>query len=104
MKIKIYQITEEKDARGLMFCSLSFAQRRGGVDPSEYELAFEGDVPALDLEDVYMIFNDYPKRPAGYCGRSLSVSDVVVTSDGAFFCDSWGFVELPVSEWPREEV
>ena len=65
MQIKIYQITQEKDARRLMFCRLSFVERRGGVDPSEYELAFEGDVPALDLEDVYMIFNDYAKRPTG---------------------------------------
>ena len=95
MKIKLYQITEERDARGLMFCRLSFVERRGGVDPDDYELIFEGDVPALDLEDVYMIFNDYAKRPAGYCGRSLSVSDVVVTDAGAFFCNSYGWVELP---------
>lgn len=104
MKIKLYQITEEKDARGLMFCRLSFVERRGGVDPDDYELAFEGDVPARVLEDVYVIFNDYAKRPADYRGRSLSVSDVVVTEDGAFFCNSYGFVELPVSAWPREEV
>ena len=98
MNIKLYQITEEKDARGLMFCRLAFVQRRGGVQPSEYELAFEGDIPALDLEDVYMIFNDYLKRPVGYCGRSLSVSDVVVTDDGAFFCDSYGWAKLPAFE------
>lgn len=105
MKIKIYQITPEKDARGLMFMRLSFAQRHGGVDASEYELAFEGDVPARDLEAVYMIFNDYAKRPAGYCGRSLSVSDVVVVAGmGTYFCDSYGWTKLSESEWPLEEV
>ena len=95
MKIKIYQITEEKDARQLMFMRLAFVERHGGVDPSEYELTWEGDVPARDLEDVYLIFNDYAKRPDDYRGRSLSVSDVVVTEMGAYFCDSYGWAKLP---------
>ena len=93
MKIKIYQITH--DRRLLKFMRLDFVKRHGGVDPSEYELVFAGEVDARDLEDVYVIFNDYAKMPAGYRGHSLSVSDVVVTEDGAYFCDSWGFVELP---------
>ena len=93
MKIKIYQITH--DRRRLKFMRLDFVERHGGVDTSEYELTFDGEVDARDLEDVYVIFNDYARRPAGYCGHSLSVSDVVVTEDGAYYCDSWGFVKLP---------
>lgn len=94
MKIKVYQITNEKDARNLMFCRYDFVEKRGGVDPSEYALVFDGDVTARTLDEVYSICNGYPKLPEGYSGRSISVSDVVVTEDGAFFCDSFGWVEL----------
>lgn len=94
MKIKIYQIAPEKDKRHLMFSRFEFAEKHGGIDPSEYELVFDGEVKAEDLEDVYVIFNSYIKRPASYRGRSLSVSDVVVTEDGAYFCNSCGFIKL----------
>lgn len=104
MKIKIYQITEEKDARDLMFMRKEWVDHAGGVDPSEYELVFEGTVRAFDLDDVYAIFNDYARMPAGYRGRSLSVSDVVVTEECASFCDSYGWVDLDESVWPVEEV
>ena len=87
MKIKIYQISTEKDKRNLLFMGFEFTQRHGGVDPTEYELVFEGEVEAKHLETVYYIF-------AGYRGRSISVSDVVVTEAGAFFCDSFGFTKL----------
>jgi hypothetical protein len=95
MKIKIYQIAPEKDKRHLMFSRFEFAEKHGGIDPSEYDLVFEGEVKAEDLEDVYIIFNDYVKMPASYHGRSLSVSDVVETEDGAYFCNSFGFIKLP---------
>lgn len=95
MKIKIYQITEEKDRRDLMFMRFTFTERHGGVDPSEYELTFDGEVDAHDLDDVYVIFNEYARRPAEFHGRSLSVSDVVVTNQGTYFCDSRGWVALP---------
>ena len=94
MKIKIYQIGAEKDKRNLLFMGFEFTQRHGGVDPTEYELVFEGEVEATHLETVFYIFNTYSEMPAGYRGRSLSVSDVVVTEDGAFFCDSFGFTKL----------
>lgn len=94
MKIKIYQIAPSKDKRNLLYMRFEFVQRHGGVDPADYELVFDGEVEAKDLEDVFRIFNDYTKMPKGYCGCSLSVSDVVVNEEGAFFCDSFGFVKL----------
>ena len=97
MKLKIYQIPLEKDARRLAFMGMRFTLEHGGVDPREYELVFEGEIEAKDLEDVYVIFNNYAEMPADYKGRSLSVSDVVVTDRGAFFCDTYGFLKL--LEW-----
>ena len=49
------------------------------------------------LEDVYAKFN--LRHPDDFKGHSLSVSDVVVLTKGglskAFYCDSFGFEELP---------
>ena len=94
MKIKIYQITRKKDKRNLSYTSYVFTQKHGGIDPAEYELVFDGDVGAKNLEDVFCLFNNYATIPAGYRGHCLSVSDVVETENGAFFCDSFGFVRL----------
>jgi hypothetical protein len=94
MKIKIYQIPEEKDRRDLMFRNYENAQSRGGVDLAEYDLVFDGEVEVNSLETVYCLFNQRSLIPQDYRGRSLSVSDIVETAEGFFFCDSVGFVEL----------
>lgn len=48
------------------------------------------------LEDVFAKFNreSYPLHR----GHSLSVSDVVLTEDGAFFCDTIGFKKINFNE------
>ena len=94
MKIKIYQISYEKDRRGLLFMRYDFAVRHGGIDPNEYTPVFDGEVEARDLEEAYCIFNDYATMPEDYTGRCASVSAIFVTEEGAFFCDSYGFVPL----------
>lgn len=94
MNIKIYQIPYNKDKRDLLFMNYKFTMEHGGVAPDEYECVFDGDVGTQDLEEIFRIFNSYRSMPYGYDGRSLSVSDVVVTEGGVFFCDSVGFVPL----------
>ena len=94
MKIKLYQIKEDLDARGLAFRRYESVEKLGGVRREEYALVYEGDVEADDLEDVYVIFNRYDLMPEGFAGRSISVSDVVVCEEGAFFCDAYGFIKL----------
>lgn len=94
MKIKIYQIPEGKDRRNLMFRNYENAQSRGGVDLAEYDLVFDGEVEAKNLETVYCLFNQRSLIPRDYRGRSLSVSDIVETAEGFFFCDSVGFVKI----------
>lgn len=94
MRIKIYQMMESRDKRRLMFRRYAEAVALGGVDPSEYELVFSGNVKAIDLEDIYSIFNSYSRFPRNYCGRSLSVSDVITVGGQAFYCDVIGFEKL----------
>ena len=94
MRIKIYQMMESRDKRRLMFRRYAEAVALGGVDPSEYELVFSGNVKTVDLDVVYSIFNNYAKMPRGYSGRSLSVSDVITVEGEAYYCDVIGFVKL----------
>lgn len=98
MKINIYQINHERDDKRLMFFGLDEVQKLTGsklVKAEIYDKIFSGDVDCHSLEDVYRKFNE--DHPAGYKGRSLSVSDVVeiVESDntekGFYYCDNFGF-------------
>ena len=101
MKIAIYQINLARDYEGVAFMSLSSLEATNGsrqVNPSIYDKAFEGEVDANDIEDIYRTFN--LEMPEGYKGRSLSVSDVVeiVEADsvepGFYFCDMIGFKKI----------
>ena len=43
------------------------------------------------LEKLFVIFNI--NRPKEFCGRSMSVSDVVMLDGKCYYCDSWGWSE-----------
>jgi hypothetical protein len=45
-----------------------------------------------DAEDVFMALQG--KKPEGYKGHSLSVSDIVKMDGKLLFCDSWGFTKV----------
>ena len=102
MKVKIYQINNERDRKSVAFKSLASLSRYQGspeVDVSLYDLVWEGDVNAEDLEVLFRIFNI--EKPEDYLARSLSVSDVVEVIDsqqpkeGFYYCDVIGFRKIP---------
>lgn len=101
MKVKIYQVNMERDENQVAFMgydSLAKFQGSPDVDSRIYDKVFEGEVNCFTLEKLYQIFNT--EHPAGYKGRSMSVSDVVETVDGNtgksyfHFCDSFGFKDI----------
>ena len=94
MRIKIYQINSERDIARAKFMGLS--QLKDDVDPSTYDEVFSGDVNCKNLEDVFARFNT-EGHPL-HRGHSLSVSDIVLTENGAFFCDTIGFKEIDFDE------
>lgn len=95
--MKLYQIDMQKDINRVKFCSTYLLEQKGlTVDPSIYRLVFDGDVPG-SLEDLFLTFNT-KRKPKNFRGHSMSVSDVVVTEDGAFFCDSVGFRKIDFDE------
>ena len=98
MKVRIYQIDMDTDPRDVMFRDYSRTIASGGIDPANYAKTFDGDLTVDNLELIYKTFNVSSLVPKGYEGRSLSVSDVVVTPDGAFFVDRIGFKKLDFDE------
>ena len=96
MRVKIYQIDLERDPHHLVFQGRqAFAQRYGERIPAElYDLVFDGELEVTGPEQVFVKFN--VDHPAGYTGRSLSMSDVVeFVDDGVFyFCDFIGFKKV----------
>ena len=99
MKLKIYQINQGRDAEGAKFMNSDWlAQHTGSpkIDPGIYDEVFSGEVDCKNLEEVFAKFNT-EGHPL-HRGHSLSVSDVVVTDEGAFFCESIGFLEIAFDE------
>lgn len=99
MKLKIYQINQKRDTGRVKFMNSDWVARHTdspAIDPGIYDEVFSGEVDCKNLEDVYKRFNTegHPLHRS----HSLSVSDVLVTNEGAFFCDSLGFLEIGFDE------
>lgn len=92
MRTTIYQLHENAN-RYLTFASLDMVKRMGlKVKHENYKVVYDGDLDAEDPEDVYVALQG--RKPEGYRGHSLSVSDVIEFGGRFFYCDSYGFVEL----------
>lgn len=99
MRVKIYQINSDRDSEKVKFCNLKNLKELTGsstVKPSLYDEVFNADLETKDLEELFEQFNT--KWHPLFRGHSMSVSDVVVTDDGAFFCDSVGFEKIDFDE------
>ena len=99
MRVKVYQIDSERDPLRRKFFSLDETrsiQGKDGVDASIYDEVLNADMDVDNLEDIFTRLNT-EGHPL-HRGHSLSVSDVVVTDKGAFFCDSFGFQQIDFNE------
>lgn len=99
MNIKIFQINNDRDEKNLKFVNLERTveyQKSEKINAKLYDEVFWGDVDAENLEDIFTKFNT-ESHPL-HRGHSLSVSDIVKTDEGAFFCDSVGFKKVEFDE------
>lgn len=99
MRIKIFQIDHEKDKNGVKFMELDRLEKLQGttdIDASLYKEVFDAEVDEEDLEDVYTRF--ITRWHPLFRGHSMSISDVVKTEDGAYFCDLVGFKKIDFDE------
>lgn len=96
---KLYQLKKGDENHYHRFVGLDMLKSDGlKVEFNRYNKMYEGILfPGETLESLFVKFN--MDRPDDFSGWSMSVSDVVViTEDGkakAFYCDSYGFTEVP---------
>ena len=99
MRTKIYQINMKRDENQVKFAGFDKLQDYQGsasVDPALYDEVFNAELDETDMEEIYSRFNS-EGHPL-FRGHSLSVSDVVVNDNGAFFCDVVGFKAIDFDE------
>ena len=97
MRIRVFQIDDSLDYNKHKFMSYDHVMKKGGVDSLIYRQVYGGIVNCSDIESVFALCNTNP--PPGYCGHSLSVSDIVQIQEGDnfgfYYCDSIGFKKVP---------
>ena len=93
MKIRLFQIDPDSYRESRAFLAYLVDHE---LDPSIYELGFDGEVDCEHLEEVRQVLN--ASYPEGYRGCAMSVSDVVeVERNGEktyFYCDVAGYREV----------
>lgn len=93
--ITIYQI---KDIANVDYAYRSFDPKKFSF--KDYSKVYSMDVDGTDklytdiLEDLFSMFNDYFRRPKDFIGHSMSVSDVVVLDDKAYYCDAFAWSNM----------
>ncbi len=101
MRVKVYQINKDRDLKSVKFQSMKMFKEITGnneVDPAIYDEVYDGELETSNLEEIFRMFNHSESyRHAGhplFRGHSLSVSDVVVMDNRAYFCQPVGFQEV----------
>lgn len=99
MNVRVYQINPDRDKNRVMYERLDDLARYQGsskVDESLYDRVLKADVDCENLEQLYTMLNT-TGHPLHHGGQ-MKVSDVVVTDEGAFYCDRLGFVKIGFDE------
>jgi hypothetical protein len=97
-QVRILQIPTPKDDTNReiflkKFSSLSTLKRMGmKFNPNIYTEVYCGEMDVEDAEDVYMKLQG--RKPKGYKGHSLSISDLVQMDGKTYYCDSFDFVDV----------
>ena len=98
-RVKIYQIDTDRDKDRLIFAGSDVLMKNKPaleIDASIYDEVFSGELESKVPEELFALFNT--RGHPLHRGHSMSVSDVIVTEDGAFFCDSYDFKKISFDE------
>lgn len=97
-KFSIYQINPDcqNEARLIKFSSIEFLEEVGLRDKltlDMYEKVYEGEIEEpFELDDIYARYQG--KKPEGYKGHSLSMSDLIEIDGKYHYVDEYGFQEI----------
>ena len=95
----IYQLSHDERTRDLRFEPYDRLQAAGNtINRANYDLIYTAPlVPDTSLEDIFIRFNI--DHPADFTGHSLSMSDIIVLSQGgnttAYYIDRGGYRQVP---------
>ena len=93
-RVRVYQLGLENRMKFYRF------DENNIPDKSVYNVVFDGELQTSNagvqdrLEDIFCTLN-VGKKPEGYRGHSLSVSDVVELDGEFWYVDSIGFRKMP---------
>ncbi len=101
----LFQVKNGPETRDYRFSSTEELKKMGlTVDIKNYDLKYTKLLGDTMLENIYKKFNS--GKVPDFDGRSMSVSDVIVfctgTADTAYYCDPFGFTQLPGFLWEHE--
>jgi hypothetical protein len=94
---RVYQLKHGDEYRDIRFTGLDELKKAGqSVNPQNYDFVYSGALRGKSLDELYQMFNF--SHPSDFRGHSMSISDVVVISDGkmetAHYVDRVGFATL----------
>ena len=101
----LFQVKNGPETRDYRFISSEELKKMGlDINIKNYDLKYTKLLGDSMPEDIYRKFNS--GKVSDFDGRSMSVSDVLVfctgTVDTAYYCDPYGFTQLPGFLWERE--
>ena len=102
VKYRVLQITADgSDAHFIRFSPTDELRESGLADRlvlSMYSPVYEGETARTSdwLDTLFARFQG--RKPEGYTGHSLSVSDIIEADGRYYYCDSFGWTEVTVSD------
>ena len=102
----VFQIKHSEECRRTKFVPLGELKNKGvKLAMSMYDKVYDGKVEdtgetSRTLENIYVALN-VGKKPEGYRGHSLSISDLVLMDGVYYYVDIIGFKEIRFDEKPE---
>lgn len=97
------------DGAAIMFNNYDRIMKEGKkLSLKAYNMVYEGEFEKNTssklpvTEQIYTMFNI--ARPKDFKGHSLSVSDIIIVNGTCFFCDSYCFKEITLSESQKQNT
>ena len=96
---EIYQT----DEREYIFMPFDYAMKHD-LNKEDYVFCIKGKVEAICIDEALeklWVRHNADDRPLALQMRSLSMSDVVVLNGKPYYCDRFGWSEIPKERWER---